>query len=127
MIWSALNLSKESLLLHDFQVVACLILNDLNMVHVKGIHADVILLNIDHPHGILLKVVSANMNFRLCCLPRTPIKTPSRVQLMPESRLILSDGIDPTNWKAFWKFPLSSFVSIKKLVHEFKRNPGQVD
>ncbi len=30
---------QESLLLHDFQVVACLILNDLNMVHVKGIHA----------------------------------------------------------------------------------------
>ncbi len=39
---------QESLLLHDFQVAACLILNHLNTwVHVKGIHADVILFNMD--------------------------------------------------------------------------------
>ncbi len=54
---------KASLLQHDFDVVACLMIDHLNMGYLQQVKADVILLDMDHPHRDIIE--SCVSQFRL--------------------------------------------------------------
>ena len=109
---------QESLLLHDFQVVACLILNDLNMVHVKGIHADVILLNMDHPHRDIIESCVSQFDLPTVLFTKNSNKDTIRSAIDAGVTAYIVDGIDPAKLDSILEISIEQFKKHKKLIND---------
>ena len=109
---------QESLLSHDFQVVACLILNDLNMVHVKGIHADVILLNMDHPHRDIIESCVSQFDLPTVLFTKNSNKDTIRSAIDAGVTAYIVDGIDPAKLDSILEISIEQFKKHKKLIND---------
>ena len=117
---------QESLLSHDFQVVACLILNDLNMVHVKGIHADVILLNMDHPHRDIIESCVSQYELPTVLFTQNSNKNTIKSAIDAGITAYIVDGIDPTKLESILEISIEQFRKHKKLLNDLKETQDKL-
>mgnify|MGYP000228698151 CR=1 FL=1 len=117
---------QESLLSHDFQVVACLILNDLNMVHVKGIHADVILLNMDHPHRDIIESCVSQYELPTVLFTQNSNKDTIKSAIDAGITAYIVDGIDPTKLESILEISIEQFRKHKKLLNDLKETQDKL-
>ena len=79
---------KTCLIEHDFDVIACFTLDHLNIFKLEHLQADVILLDMDHPHRDVMRVVSVILTCPRFYLPKIPIKKQLNRPLMQALPLI---------------------------------------
>jgi response regulator NasT len=70
---------RNSLIEHDFDVVACLIIDHINISRLEQLSADVILLDMDHPQRDIIESCVSQFNLPLFYLLKIAIKTPLKV------------------------------------------------
>lgn len=111
---------QASLIAHDFHVVACVILNDLNIVDIKSLHADVILLNMDHPHRDIIESCVSQYELPTVLFTQNSNKDTIRNAIDAGVTAYIVDGIDPTKLENILEISIEQFQKHKKLLHDLK-------
>ena len=111
---------QDSLTAHDFIVVACLIVHDLSMAHVKNLQADVIILNMDHPHRDIIESCVSQYELPTVLFTQNSNKDTIRNAIDAGVTAYIVDGIDPTKLENILEISIEQFQKHKKLLHDLK-------
>ena len=103
---------RKSLLENDFEVVACLTLDHLNIFRLEHLQADVILLDMDHPHRDIIESCVSSYDLPTVLFTKIQIKTPSNKPSMRVTAYIV-DGIDPARLHTILEISIEQYKNIK--------------
>ncbi|MGM7374870.1 ANTAR domain-containing response regulator, partial [Acinetobacter baumannii] len=86
---------KNSLLENDFEVVACLTLDHLNIFRLEDLQADVILLDMDHPHRDIIESCVSSYDLPTVLFTKNSDKDTIKQAIDAGVTAYIVDGIDP--------------------------------
>ena len=86
---------QKSLIEHDFDVVACLSIDHLNSADLKHLNADVILLDMDHPHRDIIESCVSQFDLPTVLFTKNSNKDTIRSAIDAGVTAYIVDGIDP--------------------------------
>ena len=86
---------QKSLIEHDFDVVACLSRDHLNSADLKHLNADVILLDMDHPHRDIIESCVSQFDLPTVLFTKNSNKDTIRCALVAGVTAYFVDGLVP--------------------------------
>ena len=104
------NYIKASLIEHHFDVVACLTIDHLSMFRLEQLHADVILLDMDHPHRDIIDSCVSQFDLPTVLFTKNSHKDTIKSAINAGVTAYIVDGIDPTKLESIleiFKRPIS--------------------
>ena len=115
-----------TLLQHDFEVVACLTINHFNIADLQHIQADVILLDMDHPHRDIIE--SCVTQFDLPTVLFTKNTSPDIIHNAIDAGITayIVDGIDPTRLNSILEIAIEQYKKHKKLLNDLAETKGKL-
>ena len=111
---------KKSLIEHDFEVVACLIIDHLNMFDLQQLHADVILLDMDHPHRDIIESCVSQFDLPTVLFTKNSHKDTIKNAIDAGVTAYIVDGIDPSKLENILEISIEQFKKHKKLMTDLK-------
>ncbi|MEX5442429.1 ANTAR domain-containing protein [Acinetobacter schindleri] len=117
---------QDSLTAHDFIVVACLIVHDLSMAHVKNLQADVILLNMDHPHRDIIESCVSQYELPTVLFTQNSSKDTIKSAIDAGVTAYIVDGIDPSKLNSIMEISIEQFHKHKKLLNDLKETQDKL-
>ncbi len=117
---------QSSLLHHDFHVVACLILHDLNLDRLKNIQADVILLNMDHPQRDIIESCVTQYELPTVLFTQNTHKDTIKSAIDAGVTAYIVDGIDPSKLDSILDISIEQFRKHKKLLNDLKETQDKL-
>ncbi|WP_347452662.1 ANTAR domain-containing protein [Acinetobacter thermotolerans] len=117
---------RDSLTAHDFIVVDCLIVTDLSMVHVKKLQADVILLNMDHPHRDIIESCVSQYELPTVLFTQNSNKDTIKSAIDAGVTAYIVDGIDPSKLESIMEISIEQFRKHKKLLDDLKETQDKL-
>ena len=111
---------KKSLIEHDFEVVACLIIDHLNMFDLQQLHADVILLDMDHPHRDIIESCVSQFDLPTVLFTKNSHKDTIKNAIDAGVTAYIVDGIDPSKLESILEISIEQFKKHKKLMTDLK-------
>lgn len=111
---------KKSLIEHDFEVVACLMIDHLNMFDLQQLHADVILLDMDHPHRDIIESCVSQFDLPTVLFTKNSHKDTIKNAIDAGVTAYIVDGIDPSKLESILEISIEQFKKHKKLMTDLK-------
>lgn len=111
---------KKSLIEHDFEVVACLIIDHLNMFDLQQLHADVILLDMDHPHRDIIESCVSQFDLPTVLFTKNSHKDTIKNAIDAGVTAYIVDGIDPSKLESILEISIEQFKKHKKLMTDLE-------
>ena len=111
---------KKSLIEHDFEVVACLIIDHLNMFDLQQLHADVILLDMDHPHRDIIESCVSQFDLPTVLFTKNSHKDTIKNAIDAGVTAYIVDGINPSKLESILEISIEQFKKHKKLMTDLK-------
>ena len=115
-----------SLLQHDFHVTACLIVTDLDMVDVKSLNTDVILLNMDHPQRDIIESCVSQYELPTVLFTKNAQKETIKNAIDAGVTAYIVDGIDPSKLNNILDISIAQFRKHKQLLHDLKETQDKL-
>lgn len=109
---------KNSLIDHQFDVVACLCIDHLNIEDLKMIHADVILLDMEHPHRDIIESCVSQFDLPTVLFTKNTNKDTIKNAIDAGVTAYIVDGIDPQKLENILDISIEQFKKHKKLVED---------
>jgi len=120
------NYIKDSLLQHDFDVVACLTIDHLNMFKLEHLQADVILLDMDHPHRDIIESCVSQFDLPTVLFTQNSQKDMIKSAIDAGITAYIVDGIDPTKLDSILEISIEQFKKHKKLLADLKETKSKL-
>ena len=120
------NYIKDSLLQHDFDVVACLTIDHLNMFKLEHLHADVILLDMDHPHRDIIESCVSQFDLPTVLFTQNSQKEMIKSAIDAGITAYIVDGIDPAKLDSILEISIEQFKKHKKLLTDLKETQNKL-
>ena len=114
------NYIKDSLLQHDFDVVACLTIDHLNMFKLEHLHADVILLDMDHPHRDIIESCVSNFDLPTVLFTKNTDKDTIKQAIDAGITAYIVDGIDPSRLHTILDISIEQYKKHQQLESDLK-------
>ncbi|BFM69097.1 TPA: ANTAR domain-containing response regulator [Acinetobacter baumannii] len=111
---------KNSLLENDFEVVACLTLDHLNIFRLEDLQADVILLDMDHPHRDIIESCVSSYDLPTVLFTKNSDKDTIKQAIDAGVTAYIVDGIDPTRLHTILEISIEQYKKHKKLGGDLK-------
>ena len=111
---------KKSLIEHDFEVVACLLIDHLNMFDLQQLHADVILLDMDHPHRDIIESCVSQFDLPTVLFTKNSHKDTIKNAIDAGVTAYIVDGIDPSKLESILEISIEQFKKHKKLMTDLE-------
>lgn len=111
---------KKSLIEHDFEVVACLMIDHLNMFDLQQLHADVILLDMDHPHRDIIESCVSQFDLPTVLFTKNSHKDTIKNAIDAGVTAYIVDGIDPSKLESILEISIEQFKKHKKLMTDLE-------
>lgn len=111
---------KKSLIEHDFEVVACLMIDHLTMFDLQQLHADVILLDMDHPHRDIIESCVSQFDLPTVLFTKNSHKDTIKNAIDAGVTAYIVDGIDPSKLESILEISIEQFKKHKKLMTNLK-------
>mgnify|MGYP003589113604 FL=1 len=111
---------KKSLIEHDFEVVACLMIDHLTMFDLQQLHADVILLDMDHPHRDIIESCVSQFDLPTVLFTKNSHKDTIKNAIDAGVTAYIVDGIDPSKLESILEISIEQFKKHKKLMTDLK-------
>ena len=111
---------KKSLIEHDFEVVACLMIDHLTMFDLQQLHADVILLDMDHPHRDIIESCVSQFDLPTVLFTKNSHKDTIKNAIDAGVTAYIVDGIDPSKLESILEISIEQFKKHKKLMTDVK-------
>ena len=86
---------KSSLIEHHFEVVACLMIDHLESMNLQSLQADVILLDMDHPHRDIIENCVSQFDLPTVLFTKNTHKDTIKNAIEAGVTAYIVDGIDP--------------------------------
>lgn len=106
---------KQSLIECDFDVVACLTIDYLNMLRLENLCADVILLNMDHPHRDIIESCVSQFNLPTVLFTKNSQKETIKSAIDAGITAYITDGLDPNKLQTILDISIEQYKKHKKL------------
>lgn len=120
------NYIKDSLLQHDFDVVACLTIDHLNMFKLEHLQADVILLDMDHPHRDIIESCVSQFDLPTVLFTQNSQKEMIKSAIDAGITAYIVDGIDPAKLDSILEISIEQFKKHKKLLADLKETQNKL-
>ncbi len=111
---------KKSLIEHDFEVVACLMIDHFTMFDLQQLHADVILLDMDHPHRDIIESCVSQFDLPTVLFTKNSHKDTIKNAIDAGVTAYIVDGIDPSKLESILEISIEQFKKHKKLMTDLK-------
>lgn len=111
---------KKSLIDHDFEVVACLMIDHLNMFDLQQLHADVILLDMDHPHRDIIESCVSQFDLPTVLFTKNSHKDTIKNAIDAGVTAYIVDGINPSKLESILEISIEQFKKHKKLMTDLE-------
>ncbi|EHU1357583.1 ANTAR domain-containing protein [Acinetobacter baumannii] len=111
---------KNSLLENDFEVVACLTLDHLNIFRLEDLQADVILLDMDHPHRDIIESCVSSYDLPTVLFTKNSDKDTIKQAIDAGVTAYIVDGIDPARLHTILEISIEQYKKHKKLEGDLK-------
>lgn len=111
---------KNSLLENDFEVVACLTLDHLNIFRLEDLQADVILLDMDHPHRDIIESCVSSYDLPTVLFTKNSDKDTIKQAIDAGVTAYIVDGIDPARLHTILEISIEQYKKHKKLESDLK-------
>ena len=111
---------KHSLIAHDFDVVACLTLDQPNCFRLDQLNADVILLDMDHPHRDVIESCVSHADVPTVLFTKNSNKETIKQAIDAGVTAYIVDGIDPARLESILEISIEQFKKHKKLEADLK-------
>lgn len=109
---------RKSLVEHDFDVVACLSIDHLNSTNLNSLNADVILLDMDHPHRDIIESCVSQFDLPTVLFTQNSNKETIRSAIDAGVTAYIVDGIDPAKLDSILEISIEQFKKHKKLIND---------
>lgn len=117
---------QASLIEHDFEVVACLIIDHLNMFNLQTLNADVILLDMDHPHRDIIENCVSQFDLPTVLFTKNSHKDTIKNAIQAGVTAYIVDGIDPTKLESILEISIEQFKKHKKLLNDLNETKNKL-
>ena len=111
---------KSSLIEHGFEVVACLMIDHLNSTDLQHLHADVILLDMDHPHRDIIESCVSQFDLPTVLFTKNSQKDTIKSAIEAGVTAYIVDGIDPEKLESILEISIEQFKKHKKLLGDLE-------
>lgn len=111
---------RKSLLENDFEVVACLTLDHLNIFRLEHLQADVILLDMDHPHRDIIESCVSSYDLPTVLFTKNSDKDTIKQAIDAGVTAYIVDGIDPARLHTILEISIEQYKKYKKLEGDLK-------
>ncbi|MCJ8161177.1 ANTAR domain-containing response regulator [Acinetobacter zhairhuonensis] len=117
---------KDSLIAHDFDVVACLTIDHLNMFKLEHLQVDVILLDMDHPHRDIIESCVSQFDLPTVLFTQNSQKEMIKSAIDAGITAYIVDGIDPSKLESILEISIEQFKKHKKLLSDLKETKSKL-
>ena len=117
---------KDSLIAHDFDVVACLTIDHLNMFKLEHLQADVILLDMDHPHRDIIESCVSQFDLPTVLFTQNSQKDMIKSAIDAGITAYIVDGIDPSKLDSILEISIEQYKKHKKLLSDLKETKSKL-
>lgn len=117
---------QASLIEHDFEVVACLIIDHLNMFNLQTLNADVILLDMDHPHRDIIENCVSQFDLPTVLFTKNSHKDTIKNAIQAGVTAYIVDGIDPTKLESILEISIEQYKKHKKLLNDLNETKNKL-
>lgn len=117
---------KISLIEHDFEVVACLIIDHLHRIDLQSLKADVILLDMDHPHRDIIENCVSQFDLPTVLFTKNTHKDTIKNAIEAGVTAYIVDGIDPVKLESILEISIEQFKKHKKLLKDLNETKGKL-
>ncbi len=111
---------KSSLIEHHFEVVACLMIDHLESMNLQSLQADVILLDMDHPHRDIIENCVSQFDLPTVLFTKNTHKDTIKNAIEAGVTAYIVDGIDPIKLESILEISIEQFKKHKKLVNDLE-------
>lgn len=117
---------KQSLIDHEFDVVACLSIDHFNTSDLQQLSADVILLDMDHPHRDIIESCVSQFDLPTVLFTKNSHKDTIKSAIDAGVTAYIVDGIDPAKLENILDISIQQFNKHKKLVNDLAETKGKL-
>ncbi|MCU4412475.1 ANTAR domain-containing protein [Acinetobacter sp. WU_MDCI_Axc73] len=117
---------QHNLLAHDFEVVACLTLDYLSDFQLQDLQADVILLDMDHPHRDLIESCVSHFDLPTVLFTKNTHKDTIKEAIAAGVTAYIVDGIDPARLDTILEISIEQYKKHKKLETDLKETQNKL-
>ncbi|RKG31185.1 ANTAR domain-containing response regulator [Acinetobacter tianfuensis] len=117
---------KTSLIEHDFEVTACLMIDHLNHMDLQSLQADVILLDMDHPHRDIIENCVHQFDLPTVLFTKNTHKDTIKNAIEAGVTAYIVDGIDPIKLESILEISIEQFKKHKKLLKDLNETKGKL-
>ncbi|MDM1756009.1 MULTISPECIES: ANTAR domain-containing protein [Acinetobacter] len=111
---------KKTLIEHQFEVVACLMTDQLDLFYLQQIHADVILLDMDHPHRDIIESCVSQFDLPTVLFTKNGHKETIKSAIEAGITAYIVDGIQPAKLDSILQIAIEQYKKHKKLTNDLK-------
>lgn len=117
---------QDSLIAHDFDVVACLTIDHLNMFKLEHLQADVILLDMDHPHRDIIENCVSQFDLPTVLFTQNSQKEMIKSAIDAGVTAYIVDGIDPAKLDSILEISIEQYKKHKKLLSDLQETKSKL-
>lgn len=117
---------QKSLIEHGFDVVACLSIDHLNSADLNNLNADVILLDMDHPHRDVIESCVSQCHLPTVLFTRNSHKDTIKSAIEAGVTAYIVDGIEPEKLDSILEISIEQFKKHQKLLHDLAETKGKL-
>ncbi|GAA5004891.1 ANTAR domain-containing protein [Acinetobacter puyangensis] len=114
------NFIKATLIENDFDVVACLTIDYVNLFKLERLNADIILLDMDNPHRDIIENCVSQFNLPTVLFTKNSHKDTIKSAIDAGVTAYIVDGIDPEKLQTILEISIEQFKKHKKLEDDLK-------
>lgn len=117
---------KKILIEHQFNVVACLMTDQLNLFYLQQIHADVILLDMDHPHRDIIESCVSQFDLPTVLFTKNGHKETIKNAIEAGLTAYIVDGIQPAKLDSILEIAIEQYKKHKKLLDDLNETKNKL-
>ncbi|WP_445116308.1 ANTAR domain-containing response regulator [Acinetobacter sp. WZC-1] len=117
---------QGTLIEHGFEVVACLTLDHLNLFRLEQLHADVILLDMDHPQRDIIESCVSQFDLPTVLFTKNTQKETIKNAIDAGVTAYIVDGIDPARLESILEISIEQFKKHKKLLTDLQETRNKL-
>ena len=111
---------KLTLIYHQFDVVACLMTDQLDLFYLQQIQADVILLDMDHPQRDIIESCVSQFDLPTVLFTKNSHKETIKSAIEAGITAYIVDGIQPAKLDSILEIAIEQYKKHKKLLNDLQ-------
>lgn len=117
---------REHLIAHHYDVVACAAIDRLNHLQLKQLQADVILLDMEHPHRDIIENCVRQFDLPTVLFTKNSHQDTIKSAIQAGVTAYIVDGIDPMKLQSILEISIAQYQQHQQLLHDLAETKSKL-